>query len=158
AEATGPETEEPDSPPVQEQAPEPVDSEPQPETMDRVSRYNFEELSRILTDRVGREPEPYTPEHAPAARASGSPVVPLSDESLVLNRIPLGILVFRDQDIVFVNRALVDLTGHPSANAVRTAGLSAVIPTTDGAALVGPVSQLLRADGGRVAVQARLQS
>ena len=167
AEAAAPEpeteTEPQEAPPAEAHAPEAPEEAPPappspPETMDRVSRYNFEELSRILTDRVGREPEPYRPETAPAPKVSGSPVVPLSDESLVLNRIPLGILVFRDQDIVFVNRALVDLTGHPSASAVRAAGLSAVIPSTDGEALIGPVSQLLRADGGRIAVQARLQS
>src|SRR5690606_2264333 len=127
-----------------------------PETIDRVSRYNFEELSRILSERVGRDDERHRPESAP--RAPKSPVVPLSDESLVLNRIPLGILVFRDQDIVFANRALVDLTGHASASALRTAGLAAIIPCPEGEAQAGPVTQLLRADGTGIPVQARLQS
>src|SRR5690606_18275860 len=72
-----------------------------PEPPDQASRYNFEELSRILTDRVGRE-EPEGAEQPPLPpqpEKSGASLVALSEEAMALNRLPMGILIFRDQDI-----------------------------------------------------------
>lgn len=129
--------------------------------MEQVSRYNFEELARILHDRVGSEGEGEANEQQvePVARTpQPSNLVSLSDETLVLNKLPLGILIFRDQDILFANRALVDLTGYGSAATLRAVGLSSVIPVTDGSEPAGPVSQLLRRDGTRIAVAARLHT
>lgn len=142
-----------DSPPSR---PEPADST---EGVERTSRYNFEELSRILTDRIGRdpEPEPAPPAPPPATRPSGA-LVALSDETLVLNRLPLGILIFRDQDILFANRALVELTGFDSATTLRGLGLAAIFPTIDANHPAGPVTQLMQRDGGAVSVSARLQT
>lgn len=129
------------------------------ENMEQVSRYNFEELARILNDRVGREAEVAQPVVEVEAKApQASNLVSLSDETLVLNRLPLGILIFRDQDILFANRALVDLTGYGSAATLRAVGLGSVIPVTDGSEPAGPVSQLLRRDGSRIAVSARLHT
>lgn len=127
------------------------------EAVERTSRYNFEELSRLLHDRVGREGEPERAEQPERPEPRGS-LVALSDETLVLNRLPLGILVFRDQDILFANRALVDLTGYDSATALRGLGLAAVFPTIDSSEPAGPVTQLVRRDGERVPVSARLQT
>lgn len=124
--------------------------------LEQVSRYNFEELGRILSDRVSANGE--TPADSAAAPAQPSNLVSLSDETLVLNRLPLGILVFRDQDILFANRALVDLTGYRSAAMLRAAGLAAVIPVAEGSEPAGPVSELLRRDGTRIAVSARLHT
>src|SRR5690606_2901826 len=45
---------------------------PDPDTVDRVSRYNFDELSRILTDRVGSEAVPAAEAAAPNAPARGA--------------------------------------------------------------------------------------
>src|SRR5690606_29641326 len=74
--------------------------------VDRVSRYNFDELSRILNDRVGlgeraadkTAPEDATEKNVPTS--TGGSLVNLGGETLVLNRLPLGILVFRDQQIL----------------------------------------------------------
>lgn len=127
------------------------------DAMDRASRYNFEELSRILTDRVTQE-TPAEPARPESGATQGGELVALSEEALVLNRLPLGILIFRDQDIVFANRALVDLTGYESATALRALGLAAIFPTIDSGDPAGPVTQLVRSDGEKVAVNARLNA
>lgn len=134
--------------------------EPAPEAVDQTSRYNFEELSRILTDRVGRdesqeaEPAPLPPQPA----KSGGSLVTLSEEAMVLNRLPIGILIFRDQEILFANRALVDLTGYENATTLRGLGLSAIFPTVEGSEPAGPVSHLVRRDGQTAPVNARLNA
>ncbi|MEO6396372.1 MAG: HAMP domain-containing sensor histidine kinase [Devosia sp.] len=138
-----------------------VDAAPDTETAEQVSRYNFEELGRILTDRVGSDnaPEIEVP-IAPPPRsntASTEGVISLNAETLVLNRLPLGILLFRDQQVLFANRALVELTGYASVEGLRAAGIAAIFPATENAQ-AGPVTQLLRRDGTPMAVNARLQS
>jgi signal transduction histidine kinase len=136
-------------------APEAMPPEPDQETVERVSRYNFDELSRILTDRVSGVPAPTEPEAAPAAGA-GNALVSLSGETFILNRLPLGIMVFRDQQVLFANRALTELTGYESIESLRAAGLTAIFPAEDSNA--GPVTQLVRRDGSLAPVSARLQS
>jgi len=140
---------------VAEDAPEAMPPEPDQETVERVSRYNFDELSRILTDRVSGVPAPAEPEAAPAAGAANA-LVSLSGETFILNRLPLGIMVFRDQQVLFANRALTELTGYESIESLRAAGLTAIFPAEDSNA--GPVTQLVRRDGSLAPVSARLQS
>ncbi len=83
----------------------------------------------------------------------------LSDETLILNRLPIGLMVFRDQKILFSNRALAEMTGHADTQSLRAAGLASVFPEIDGEdGPVGPVAELRRADGGSVRVSARLQA
>jgi signal transduction histidine kinase len=145
------------------------------------SRYNFDELARILTDRVGGDgdgdsDDATAPHAAPAASkttpttppappggtgdsAAGGDLVPLSDETLVLNRLPLGLLVFREHSILFANRALADLLGYESTQALREAGLEGLFPAERNAAhAVGPLSELKGEDGQSVPVVARLQT
>lgn len=133
---------------------------PDAESVERVSRYNFDELSRILTDRVSTD-APATearPEAAPAKTSEGAQIN-LASETFVLNRLPLAILVFRDQQVLFANRALTELTGYEGIESLRNAGLAAIFPTAEHASeTVGPVTQLLRRDGTSVSVTARLQS
>lgn len=127
-----------------------------PEVVERVSRYNFDELARILTDRVG---EPAAPAPATAPRTGGA-LINLGGETLVLNRLPLGILVFRDQQVLFANRAITEMVGYPSVESLRSAGLAAVFPSAgpDGGDDAGPVNHLVQRDGTLVPVTARLQS
>ncbi|MAN76433.1 MAG: hypothetical protein CML24_04360 [Rhizobiales bacterium] len=122
------------------------------------TRYNFDELSRILNERVNRDDPTPLPPLSLRPQRSGGELVALSEEALVLNRLPIGILIFRDQDILFANRALVDLTGYENATTLRSLGLSAIFPTVDGGEPAGPVSHLLRRDGEKVAVNARLNA
>lgn len=132
---------------------------PDAETVERVSRYNFDELSRILTDRVSAHPAPLPIDEpaAPPAAAGEGALINLTGETFILNRLPLGILVFRDQQVLFANRALTDLTGYESIESLRAAGLTAIFPSED-AANAGPVTQLVRRDGSLASVNARLQS
>jgi PAS domain S-box-containing protein len=129
------------------------------ETVERVSRYNFDELSRILNDRVGETaPQPSNLVTTDAPNATGA-LVNLGGETLVLNRLPLGILVFRDQQILFANRAITEMVGYGSVETLRNAGLASVFPAagSDGQQ-AGPVNHLVQRDGTLVPVTARLQS
>jgi len=143
----------PDLPPLPE---EPVADQ---DLVERVSRYNFDELSRILNDRVGLgdRTQAVADKTLPAERSSGS-LVNLGGETLVLNRLPLGILVFRDQHILFANRAITEMIGYDSVEALRQAGLAAVFPASNGEQGAGPVNHLVQRDGTLVPVTARLQS
>ena len=144
-----------------------ADAEPQPDpdTVERVSRYNFDELSRILNDRVGERgqqvvPQPQEPAPPASSAASGSgALINLGGETLVLNRLPLGILVFRDQQVLFANRAITEMVGYDSVESLRQAGLAAIFPVMgpDGQE-AGPVNHLVQRDGTLVPVTARLQS
>jgi PAS domain-containing protein len=166
-----PEPAQPEEPPVAEAEPEPVDVPPlaeaepiplaldevqDPEVAERVTRYNFEELGRILTDRVASEPKPEPPVFAPPPPAPTG-IINLNAETLVLNRLPLAILVFRDQQVLFANRALTDLLGHDSVESLRAAGIASIFPSED-AASAGPVNRLVRRDSTPLNVTARLQS
>ena len=129
---------------------------PDADTVERVSRYNFDELSRILNDRVGETSQNLPKAQEPQRTAS---LVNLGGETLVLNRLPLGILVFRDQQVLFANRAVTEMVGYDSVEQLREAGLAAVFPAggSDGQG-AGPVNHLVQRDGTLVPVTARLQS
>jgi signal transduction histidine kinase/PAS domain-containing protein len=152
---------------------------------DLASRYNFDELSRLLSERIGDEIQPGEAEpgkttpggtgsagalakendidrpSAPPAdklRAPGS-LVTLSDETLVLNRLSLGLLIFRDQSLLFANRAIAELAGYSSSSALRAAGFANLFPSAgSGNGSVGPVTELIGRNGQVVPVLARLQS
>lgn len=137
--------------------------------IDRVARYNFEELSRLLSDRVGKDSVPLsktkpvsatTPEAVrDTVKGPREKTIKLSEELLVLNRLPIGILIFRDQSILFANRALADIMGSPSISRLREGGLDAIFPQIDDeTATLGPVAHLLDINGEEVPVAARLQT
>ena len=145
---------EPEPPVVDEVAAEVADVE----AVERVSRYNFDELSRILNDRVGDTAPPPPPAVINEPARSGS-LINLGGETLVLNRLPLGILVFRDQQVLFANRAITEMVGYNSVESLREAGLAAVFPAAGAEGQeAGPVNHLVQRDGTLVPVTARLQS
>lgn len=145
----------------------PVEPTPDAEVVERVSRYNFDELSRILTDRVGDDGKPAVepveieppiePVRRPMAATTDRALVNVAAETFILNRLPLGIMVFRDQQVLFANRALTDLTGYESIEALRSAGLASIFPSEE-AAVAGPVTHLVNRSGKLLPVTARLQS
>lgn len=138
---------------------QPVETPSDAEAVERVSRYNFDELARILTDRVG-DNTAASPIRSLAETGRTGALVSLGGETLVLNRLPLGILVFRDQQVLFANRAITEMVGYSSVEALRNAGLAAVFPAMgpDEGAGAGPVNHLVQRDGTLVPVTARLQS
>ncbi len=128
------------------------------DAVERVSRYNFDELSRILNDRIGDPAQPAKPPMEEAPRGGGA-LINLGGETLVLNRLPLGILVFRDQQVLFANRAITEMVGYDSVESLRAAGLAAVFPAAGPEGQdAGPVNHLVQRDGTLVPVTARLQS
>jgi len=132
---------------------------PDSATVERVSRYNFDELSRILNDRVGETaPQPTNVVQSDAPATTGA-LINLGGETLVLNRLPLGILVFREQQILFANRAITEMVGYGSVENLRNAGLASVFPAAGPEGQqAGPVNHLVQRDGTLVPVTARLQS
>lgn len=136
-----------------ELAPEPAADA---EAVERVSRYNFDELSRILNDRISDAAQQQA---KPLVEAPRGALINLGGETLVLNRLPLGILVFRDQQVLFANRAITEMVGYESVESLRSAGLAAVFPAAGPEGQdAGPVNHLVQRDGTLVPVTARLQS
>ena len=125
--------------------------------IEQTSRYNFDELSRILNDRVSGDPEASRHQPDPGDSANAGALVNLGDETLILNRLPIGLLVFRDQQILFNNRAFTDLLGHVDGTSLRRTGLSGVFPSDGDQESAGPVTKLMGADGRILSVSARLQ-
>jgi len=143
---------------------------------DRVANYNFEELSRILKNRIngqeasakpqqntkpGQNAKPGQIADGPQANSGKSTgkTLNLSEEMLVLNRLPIGILIFRDQQILFANRAFADLMGSSSISRLHEGGLGGLFPRIGNADTpVGPVVSLIKLDGKEVLVDARLQT
>ena len=94
----------------------------------------------------------------PAQPGQGQ-LVNLAGETFILNRLPLGILVFRDQQVLFANRSITEMIGYGSVDELRSAGLAAIFPNTgQDAQAAGPVNHLVQRDGTLVPVTARLQS
>lgn len=151
---------EPDATPLAEEVAPPASAQTlDTEVVERVSRYNFDELSRILNDRVADIGMPPAVPTTPAGTSGTASLVNLGGETLVLNRLPLGILVFRDQQILFANRAITDMVGYESVEKLRAAGLAAVFPAAGpNGQEAGPINHLVQRDGTLVPVTARLQS
>lgn len=94
---------------------------------------------------------------SPAGKAGTGAENPAQDH-LILNRLPLGILIYRDQETLFTNRAMVKLLGYDSNEDLRQRGIAAVIPEIDSDADFGPLSQLLNRHGEKMDVTVRLQT
>ncbi|WP_112663731.1 PAS domain-containing sensor histidine kinase [Microvirga flavescens] len=115
----------------------PAPNRPQPEAsgLSNAERNAFREIARSLGARIGEEraPEPAAPPPAPVAEAPQAPAPeaaqpeeapaprpPLVDP--VLDRLPSGILVHRDDELLFANRALLEIAGFADADELVAAG------------------------------------
>lgn len=97
---------------------------------------NFEELARELNARLkapnGKHPAPpeddapdfdTTPLIMPEPAPPASPRDAASDDSrAILERLPLGILVYRLNNLLYANRAFLDWTGYENVAALNEAG------------------------------------
>ncbi|MCF6327210.1 MAG: PAS domain-containing sensor histidine kinase [Devosiaceae bacterium] len=120
--------------------------------MERVARYNFKKLGHILEKRVGVKSSP------DKNSSAYTKTITLSDEMLVLNRLPIGILIFKDQNILFANRALADLVGSSSISELKANGLAAIFPRVENPdSSLGPILAIMGEHGAEVKVNARLQ-
>jgi PAS domain S-box-containing protein len=124
------------APPAAEPAPPPPVTEPTP-ALSAVEHSAFEELARELNTRLRNasgkpgvapasdefDPEPFVapvplpPEpKAEPARRNGD------DSRQILDRLPIGILVYRLNSLVYANRAFLDWTGYSTLDSLAEAG------------------------------------
>jgi PAS domain S-box-containing protein len=109
---------------------EPKAPEPKTPALSPVERNAFRELARQLTARLkgtvtedAQTAASTKPASEQTAEPAGSTGVPILDvERLLLDRIPVGILVYRLDRLLYANRAFLDWTGYDSLDALAGAG------------------------------------
>ena len=102
-----------------------------PPTLSPVERRAFRELAQELTARLrGPQEAPAaaesaaevlpaeTAETAPLAAPSAEPVI----EQVLLNRIPIGVLVYRHDKLLYANRHFLEWSGYENLAAIEAAG------------------------------------
>jgi PAS domain S-box-containing protein len=110
-----------------------------PPTLDAKEASNFDELARTLSDRLKKpvvdddfgdeRPElistdviPPPPTALPEQPPMPAATIGSESELPILDRLPVGILIYRLNELVYANRAFLDWTGYPSLMALREAG------------------------------------
>jgi PAS domain-containing protein len=87
---------------------------------------------------------------------------PALDDHALLNRLPIGILVYRIDELLLANRALLDMTGYADIGALSSAGgLDALLTEADTEALAdggenGKRIAIATQSGNRLPVEGRL--
>ena len=120
----------------------PADSKTPP-TLSPVERRAFRELAQELTARL-RGPEAPAAEtgaeEAPAApvEAATAPAAEPIIEQLLLDRIPVGVLVYRHDKVLYANRHFLDWSGYESLAAIETAGGLSTLFAEPGADALAP--------------------
>jgi PAS domain S-box-containing protein len=130
-------------------------------------RANFRRIGESLNSSADEPEEPQVPASAPAAGEAdtaddgGQGAINIA----LLDRLPIGLIVFRGSETVFANRTLWEMLGYNNAEELATAGgVSAVFPDENngwaGRNLTGGGGRLIaaRRDAGAVAVDVRLHS
>ena len=168
-----------DSPPVRPAArsnvvalpgTQPTSTPPRPDHLSGIEQDAFRRIAAALET-------PKTPaEDAPAAETqavgdkqterSTTPAAPTAEvDTQILDRLPIGIVVFRGDNTLFANRTFLDILGYESlADFVAAGGRDAFFPDGDPDWTKSQTSQaegqlsVRRKDGGRGPVDARLQT
>jgi PAS domain S-box-containing protein len=116
--------------------PEPQSPRKQPpaSTLSNAERNAFREIARALGARLEGDAPPEPEKPAPENIPREAKPVAEDDEPLppttaapahgdrVLDRLPIGILVHRGEDILFANRFLLDLTGYDDVGQIQAEG------------------------------------
>ncbi len=103
--------------------------EPRTPSLSPVERNAFRELAQELTARLQSGRQAGTPEHAASAIAPTGLDIPVPDqpeplafESVLLDRIPLGVLIYRQDTLLYANRYFLELSGYQNLDALTAAG------------------------------------
>jgi len=126
-------------------SPTPPPPEPEPAALSAVERSAFQELARELSARLKNlakstaaetPAEPFVataPPEPPKAARNGNATRDALEGRPILDRLPIGLLVYRLNNLIYANRAFLDWTGYPSLDAlVEAGGLDSLfIETTD---------------------------
>jgi PAS domain S-box-containing protein len=120
-----------------------------PERLTGTERDAFRRIAEALGARQENldveETEPPAPVRKEAAKAPAAEI-----DTRLLDRLPLGIVVFRDRKTLFANRTLLDLLGYDSYDAFGEAGgAETIFPGSDG--LAGSIAD----GGGKLAARRR---
>jgi PAS domain S-box-containing protein len=154
-------------------APSAVENTP---TLTVVERNAFSELATRLTARLrSSKDKPEADEHAepdvptaeleaelrlPSKDADTPARPPSADQRQILDRLPVGVLVYRLDRLIYANRAFLDWTGYPDLRALEDAGgLDALFvePTSDVGEDSGTQSLSIATNqGDKLPVDARL--
>ncbi len=124
----------PTEPPKQESTPPAPPPPAESPVLSANEHSAFQELARELSERLKKPPtkgedivdEPFVappPAPAPAQRAPQPPRSSEGDQGRpILERLPVGILVYRLNSLLYANRAFLDWTGYPTLEALANAG------------------------------------
>jgi PAS domain S-box-containing protein len=97
------------------------------ELSDRLKGAAGKDVPEQMADDFGPEiiaPQPQTapPPEPPRAARNGDAARDTGEGRPILDRLPVGILVYRLNNLIYANRAFLDWTGYPSLNALEEAG------------------------------------
>jgi PAS domain S-box-containing protein len=117
----------------------------------------FRRIAEALGARIAEKAPPaFVPDLSPPPPSP--PVPPAAPDTAVLDRLPVALVVHRDGETLYANRALLDLLGHADLGAFAAAGgIGALFPETAGGPEDGRVA-VAGADGTRIAVEAHLHA
>ncbi|QFU15656.1 PAS domain S-box protein [Microvirga thermotolerans] len=119
--------------PQTDPSPRDAASSPRPEAatgLSNAERNAFREIARALGARFDGEEPPRDHAKAPAdeVRPDGDEAAPApptgAEGDRVLDRLPIGVLVHRGEEILFANRCLLDLTGFETGAALAKGGVA----------------------------------
>lgn len=101
--------------------------EPKAPSLSPVERNAFRELAQELTARLqgGRRadaPDNAAPANVAAETPPSEPPAAPAFESILLERIPLGVLIYRQDTLLYANRYFLELSGYPNLDALTAAG------------------------------------
>lgn len=153
--------------------PTPVPSEASPQGLSPSERKTFREIARAIGERIDNVNGKAIPAgpaetvaHEPAdtaRRAPESAEAVLAGERMLLDRLPLGIVVHRGEQVLFANRTALDWIGLTDAAALDAAGglhrlFAGMLPLEQAADETSHVLALAGRDGVPIPVEARLVS
>ena len=139
-----------------------------PPRLNGTERDAFQRIAETLGVRQAADTPPppvVAPPSEGAEELKQPPKAPAVDtDTRLLDRLPVGLVVFRDHRTLFANRALLELAGYESLAAfVEAGGVDAIFPDgaegwANGTAVGGGPLTVRRADGQPAAVEARLNA
>ncbi len=118
---------------------------------------SFENASEIVDEDLFNEEKPdETPAISPANIDTGK-AVPRSVDTSILANLPIAVLIFRDEELLFSNQEFTALTGYEDTDdLLEMGGIARLLGGTDGAH--DGYTHMTHKDGSQIAVDAKLQS
>lgn len=139
---------------------------PESNTLSPTERNAFREIARAIGEQID-EVNGSNRTAAEPARENIEAILPLSGERTLLDRMPVGVVVHRNERVLFANRTALEWIDLPSAEALENEGglhrlfasvpsIGATLPDEDGAA--SQVLAIAGRDHVPIPVEARLVS